>query len=90
MTLPQPAMKELACPSCGHRNPDIRELGYKLPLTCGRCPHIWRLQDLGPIEGPKTRAEALARLVAMGMLTEEGNLTEQYGGAPMYPSQEQS
>jgi hypothetical protein len=39
-------MKEIQCPSCGYRNPDIRELGYRLPWACGKCPHIWRLQDL--------------------------------------------
>lgn len=38
-------MRELKCPDCGHLNPDIRELGYTLPATCGNCPHVWRLQD---------------------------------------------
>jgi hypothetical protein len=47
-------MQELKCPECGHPNPDIRELGYTLPWTCGNCPHIWRLQDLKP-----TMAEAV-------------------------------
>jgi len=89
MTMPQPAMKELLCPSCGRRNPDIRELGYTLPWTCGHCPHIWRLQDLGDIDVPKTKAEALAQLVRMGMLTEDGKLTEQYGGEPLPQRQEQ-
>ena len=54
-------VQELKCPDCGYLNPDIRELGYSLPWTCGRCPHIWRLQDLGSIEAPKTKAEALAK-----------------------------
>ena len=40
------AMQELKCPDCGHLNPDIRELGHRLPRTCGHCPHIWRLQDV--------------------------------------------
>lgn len=43
-------MQELKCPECGHLNPDIRELGYTLPFTCNKCPHIWRLQDLMPIQ----------------------------------------
>ena len=62
-------MQELKCPDCGYLNPDIRELGYSLPWTCGRCPHIWRLQDLGPIEAPKTKEEALAFLAELGMIT---------------------
>ena len=45
-------MQELKCPECGHLNPDIRELGYTLPWTCGNCPHIWRLQDLMPAQAP--------------------------------------
>jgi hypothetical protein len=48
-------MQDIKCPNCGHLNPDIRELGYKLPFTCGRCPHIWRLQDLMPL----TRSQKL-------------------------------
>ena len=49
-------MRELKCPDCGHLNPDIRELGYTLPATCGNCPHIWRLQDdLEVIERLKQR-----------------------------------
>lgn len=39
-------MKELKCPECGYKNPDIREHGYPLPATCNRCSHIWRVQDL--------------------------------------------
>jgi len=39
-------MENIKCPDCGHLNPDIRELGYKLPFTCGHCSHIWRLQDI--------------------------------------------
>lgn len=45
-------MQELKCPECGHLNPDIRELGYTLPGTCGNCPHIWRLQDVMPAQKP--------------------------------------
>ena len=45
-------MQELKCPECGHLNPDIRELGYTLPWTCGNCPHIWRLQDVMPTQKP--------------------------------------
>lgn len=45
-------MQELKCPECGHLNPDIRELGYTLPRTCGNCPHIWRLQDVMPTQKP--------------------------------------
>ena len=45
-------MQELKCPECGHLNPDIRELGYTLPWTCGKCPHIWRLQDVMPAQAP--------------------------------------
>ena len=41
-------MQELKCPDCGHLNPGIRELGYTLPWTCAKCPHIWRLQDVKP------------------------------------------
>ena len=48
-------MQELKCPDCGHLNPDIRELGYRLPYTCGKCPHIWRLQDVMP----KTRSQKM-------------------------------
>ena len=55
-------MNELKCPDCGHLSPDIRELGYTLPRTCGKCPHIWRLQDLGPIDSDDCSAE-LAREV---------------------------
>ena len=80
-------MGELICPDCKHRNPDIRELGYTLPFTCSNCRHIWRLQDLGPIELPKTKADALALLVSMGMLTEAGELPEQYGGAALRQEQ---
>jgi uncharacterized Zn finger protein len=43
-------MRELKCPDCGHLNPDIRELGYTLPYTCGACPHVWRLQDVATRE----------------------------------------
>ena len=45
-------MQELKCPECGHLNPDIRDLGYTLPWTCGNCPRIWRLQDLMPAQVP--------------------------------------
>lgn len=45
-------MQELKCPECGHLNPDIRELGYTLPWTCGKCTHIWRLQDVMPLQAP--------------------------------------
>ena len=59
-------MKELKCPDCGHLNPDIREIGRTLPATCGRCPHIWRLQDLGPLKVP-TPEEAMAFLASIGI-----------------------
>ena len=52
-------MKELKCPECGHKNPDIRELGYKLPWTCGKCPHVWRLQD---VMTQQDRDDAVERL----------------------------
>lgn len=64
-------MQELKCPDCGYLNPDIRELGYSLPWTCGRCPHIWRLQDLGPIEATMTKSEALAFLAEVGLTAPE-------------------
>ena len=80
-------MHELKCPDCGHLNPDIRELGCTLPRTCGHCPHIWRLQDLGPLEAPKTKAEALAFLVESGILTKAGDLAPAYGGAQLTRSQ---
>ena len=44
-------MQQLKCPDCGHLNPDIREIGHKLPFTCNKCPHIWRLQDVPPNPG---------------------------------------
>jgi len=47
-------VQELKCPSCGYLNPDIRELGYTLPRTCGKCPHVWRLQD---VMSPQKRNE---------------------------------
>lgn len=81
-------MKELKCPACNYLNPDIRELGYTLPFTCGRCPHIWRLQDMGQLELPKTKAEALAVLVGMGIATKDGQLTPEYGGPPQPPLSE--
>ena len=43
-------MQELKCPDCGYLNPDIRELGYALPRSCGACSHVWRLQDIPPID----------------------------------------
>lgn len=52
-------MQELKCPECGHLNPDIRELGYTLPWTCGKCPHIWRLQD---VMTQQDRDDAVERL----------------------------
>ena len=58
-------MQELKCPSCGYLNPDIRELGYTLPRTCGQCPHVWRLQDTG-MKTP-TAAEALELLLDLGL-----------------------
>ena len=33
-------------------------------------------------EAPKTKEEALALLVSIGMVTEDGELTERYGGHP--------
>ena len=59
-------MQELKCPDCGHLNPDIREIGYSLPRTCGACPHVWRLQDLGPFK-PPTLKEAQAFLADLGL-----------------------
>ena len=78
-------MQELICPECKHRNPDIRELGYTLPWTCGNCPHVWRLQDLGPLP-PMTKEDAKAFLVNGGFVREDGSLTEQYGGEPLTPN----
>jgi hypothetical protein len=72
-------MQELKCPDCGYLNPDIRELGYTLPYTCGKCPHIWRLQDVGPIDAPNTKEEALRFLVKAGIATKTGDLTPAYG-----------
>ena len=63
-------MQELKCPDCGHLNPDIRELGYTLPATCGHCPHIWRLQDVMPLQAPMPAG--IAKIVA-------DNLWELYG-----------
>lgn len=44
-------MQNIKCPDCGNLNPDIRELGYTLPATCGHCLHMWRLQDVDPHSG---------------------------------------
>ena len=44
-------MQNIKCPDCGNLNPDIRELGYTLPATCGHCLHMWRLQDVDPHGG---------------------------------------
>ena len=60
-------MKDLKCPECGHPNPDIRELGRRLPFTCNKCPHIWRLQDVTPNPGVRslvTLDAAVAAVVA--------------------------
>lgn len=72
-------MQEIICPDCQYRNPDIRALGYSLPATCGRCRHIWRLQDF-PIEAPKTKEEAFGLLLSAGIITEAGELSPRYGG----------
>lgn len=59
-------MRELKCPSCGYLNPDIRELGYTLPATCGRCTHIWRFHEVSDVD-----VEELARrLIASGWTPE--------------------
>lgn len=60
-------MQKLKCPECGHKNPDIRELGHTLPFTCNKCPHIWRLQDVTPNHGVRslvTLDAAVAAVVA--------------------------
>lgn len=44
-------MQNIKCPDCGNLNPDIRDLGYTLPATCGHCLHMWRLQDVDPHSG---------------------------------------
>jgi len=62
-------MRELKCPSCGHLNPDIRELGYKLPATCGRCPHIWRfheVSEVSDVDAIRQQARDLAAKRAAG------------------------
>lgn len=71
-------MKEIICPDCRYKNPNIRELGYKLPWACNNCSHIWRLQDLDLNEKPKTKEEALRMLMSMGMITKNGKLTKRY------------
>ena len=78
-------MLEIKCPDCGHLNPDIRELGYTLPATCGRCRHIWRLQDVGGYDKPKTKAEALEFLIETGIVTKDGQLSPKYGGPQHQP-----
>ena len=56
-------MQELKCPECGHINIDIREFGHRLPYTCARCPHIWRLQDLKPQVAQNVRLVTLEEAV---------------------------